>query len=878
MRLGIRCWNACEAIARKKGLVALVGVGLVLLASIIAIFGMLYERQNSVAVSIREDALWATYQTDREAGKLTATLADFLDGRPDTSLEEVLRRFDILYSRHEVMEVADFPSKFRSDPALQELTADLATRLHGLLPVFDRMQAEHAVQYVEMVGVLGKVRALRSVTERLLFATSRVQAEIQVDERSELSRMFAGLALSVGALTLAMGAVIWLIWRQLRQGEVSRQHLQTLSEELARSAEAARAGNTAKSAFLATMSHEIRTPLNGIIGMADLMATERLDPEQREQLDTIRRCSDALISLINDILDFSKLESGAIDLERRTMVLGDVVDDVVDILTPRVEGKDLALVASYPLGSYETDPTRLRQVLINLVGNAVKFTDGGAVVIRVSELRARRRVTGLRFEVEDTGIGIAEETMGRLFSEFTQADATISRRFGGSGLGLVISKRLVVALGGQIGVDSRPDVGTTFWFEIPVEAVGERDEPPPIGDLTVRVGGSRRLVSELVARDLASLGPVLDPVLRASREPDLTIWDVASFEAAAAAGEPIDPSRTVVHGFGARRLSGIVAGVIEGAVTTRRLARMLARRAGSESFEAAPPPADDGRTAVALRHRGHVLVAEDNAVNRRVVAGMLSRLGFTSEIAVDGSQAVDRLTRPGIDIVLMDMQMPVMDGLEATARIRRGSGLSAVVPIIGLTANAFASDRNACFAAGMNDFVVKPVTRHRLEAALMPFALDLPLPAPSSRTSEPRSDMSEAAAASIRVDDAPLLDVRHRRHLTEELGADTLDELTAVFWEDATTLFAAIGAAWAADDLAEMRRQALTLKGAAANVGFSGLVAAAMDLRRVAAFDRPDLMIRLSAVLMKTRLAVAGTRAPAAEAASAPEAPVSLQA
>ena len=827
------------AMRRNKAVVAILFAGLMLFGGILATFHALWSRNHSVAGSIREDALWATYQIDREAAKFGEMLHDALRHPETIALGDLSLRFDILYSRHEVMEDADFPAKFRNDEGLKASTEEVAAILHRMVPMFDRIAAKDRIGSAELAGLEGAAQSLRAATEKLLAGTHHLQSDLQAEDRAETKRIYAMLGGAIAAMTLAMGTVIALIWRQLRQLEAGRSRLQRLSEELAQSVASAEAGNRAKSTFLATMSHEIRTPLNGIVGMAELLASTRLDAGQRDRLGTLRQCSDGLVALIDDILDFSKLESGKIDLEHRPMDLGEAVDGVVDMFAPKADSKGIEMVASHPDGTYLTDPTRFRQILVNLVGNAVKFTDRGTVAIRIFETHRGKDGLGLCVSITDTGVGISEENQKRLFHEFTQADASINRRFGGTGLGLAITRRIVRALGGDVRVESREGRGATFRFEIPVERVDVGEAPTVCAGLDVRVVAGAPLVASAVERALSQLGCNAHRALVGSDHRRLVLYDAAAFARALLAGEVDESGDVVVFGHGANAFAGEATDVVDGPMTPRRLARLLSRRAAGLPYGGSPSAfVGDAIDDVAVGE-GHVLLVEDNPVNQTVARGLLTRLGFTVEVVGDGARAVERLAEGGIDAVLMDVQMPVMDGLEATRRIRAAARGGARVPIVGLTANAFASDREECLAAGMDDFVTKPVTRQKLIRALARF----------TRAAVARDD-DVAALPAAAEGTTEIVDRGHRAGLAEALGPEGLAELTAVFRDDADRLLREIAEAVARGDDAAMRKGLHTLKGAAANVGLVGVVAVVDEMRAAGGIDPAATAGRLAAAVL----------------------------
>jgi signal transduction histidine kinase/CheY-like chemotaxis protein len=565
--------------------------------------------------------------------------------------------------------------------------------------------------------------------------------------------------LASGALVLGLalaGALAWMLAQQIERRALAdlavkqaNTQLQATVAQLDEALAEAQAATKAKSEFLATMSHEIRTPMNGITGMLQVLLHTPLSPDQQDYARTIDASANSLLKIINDILDFSKIEAGKLEIETIDFDLRQVVEDTAELMAAKAHGKGLELAVMIEPGTplqLLGDPGRLRQVVGNLLNNAIKFTERGQVAVHAACVFETERVARIRLEVRDTGIGIPKDKQSRLFQSFTQVDASTTRRFGGTGLGLAICLRLIQLMGGEIGLESEEDRGSTFWLEVPLAKQAGSLQSPVISDeqfhnLPVLVVDDNVLNQRILKLQLESWG--CKPRLASSGREALRL-----LEAGQISGQPyriaiLDYMMPGMDGAElARRIKGGLAADSPALVLLTSALHSdaeLMRGAGFQAFLAKPVKQStlfnclanilgverEARPSLAARPcesslspqeaaMAKLLLVEDNQVNQLVALNLLKLAGFTADVASNGAEAVVAVQAQPYDLVLMDMQMPVLDGLEATERIRALGGEYASLPIVAMTANAMQGDRERCLAAGMNDYLSKPINTQEL--------------------------------------------------------------------------------------------------------------------------------------------------------------------
>lgn len=678
--------------------------------------GAIYQRQQQVEYKMLENLLWAAYQYDREVRELRFALHD---ARPHR-LEELLLRFEIVLSRDTLLGRGELRRAVESTPIQPYLLAagQLVQEMSALM---DGLEDGSLLLDQETRSRLGShLISLQSATSTLLLDTNAHVATLKSAERQALLRLY-GVVL--GLITLLMISGIVLVYALIREGREHARKSRMLEEQakaLDKAASKAQAASKAKSEFMAVMSHEIRTPLNGIVGVADLLADESLSPYGRGLLQSLDESVLGLQTVINDVIDYTKFESGSLDLNSSPFDIRSFITQLSRSYQLQAEKKGIdfrATVAEEVPGYLEGDTGRLRQVLMNLLNNAIKFTEDGAIHLKVFMTSSGQ----VGFSVRDTGCGIPEQSRSSLFKPFSQVDSSISRRYGGSGLGLAICARLVTAMEGQISFSSHVGLGSLFWFNVPLtEVSAERME---------------------------------------------------AFDG-------------------------------QGAVSSRSDDRLSPSR---------------------------ILVVEDNQTNQELVKTMLERQGHRVRLASNGQAALRMLKEEQHDLVLMDMQMPVMDGLETTRRWREfEASRHQRLPIVAMTANAMPSDRQRCLEAGMDDVLCKPFTRPELRRILAKFLSAAEEDLPCREYGEVPGQSTSRSLA----EDSQLINKTLLQELAKDLGDVSLKTLVERFLERLAERQSRMLTSLELHDRAELVESAHSLKGAAASLGCLALADSATALER----------------------------------------------
>lgn len=706
---------------RRRYRIATFSAVLLFLSALITGVGI-YYRQQQVEHKMLENLTWATYQFDREVRELRLALHDASISKPD----DVLLRFEILISRINLFQQGEISRAMRETPMSAVLQGAIQG-VHDLESLLKEIEVNERLLDLQARSELTeRLVPLQIATSTLLLDTNAHVASLRNAERQDLLNLY-GVMLALIVLLMASGSV--LVVSLISEGREHARKTRLLEDQARKLDETARQADQAsqaKSEFMAIMSHEIRTPLNGVVGVADLLTDEPLPAGSRRLLESLNDSVLSLQAVINDVLDYTKYETGGVDIDPQPFELQPFITQLARTYQLQSETRGIAfnvVIDDEIPPCLKGDTNRLRQVLLNLLNNAFKFTSEGAISLEVQ----RSEGGEVRFLVRDTGCGIPEDRRQFLFKPFSQVDSSISRRYGGSGLGLAICERLVTAMGGNIDFESHVGRGSLFWLELPLESV------------------SRETVNHN-------------------------------------AGLPLSPLRGAIPSL----------------------------------------------------PQGRILVVEDHPTNRELAQAMLERLGQKVGLAENGQAALERLAREPFDLVLMDMQMPVLDGLETTRRWRQQESPDGPrLPIVAMTANAMAEDHGRCREAGMDDVLCKPFTRNDLYRTLQKVLSETddgsvtgPIEATPAR---PEPVFGEKGNAAL-----PLLDAATLASLKETLGYATLSGLSERFVERLGERHARMVDSLAREDRDDLAEAAHALKGAAASMGCTRLAGVAADLEHEA--------------------------------------------